>query len=107
MMRDHKLWTWHVGAGIVILVLLGLHMAVMHLDDDAVGVHDDPGGLGLLDDVGIELILIQINNLCLGKALYQGAERVGEEKIMIQQDHIDVNIEEAKGNRPPVERVKC
>ena len=32
MMRDQKLWTWHVVAGIVILVLLGLHMAIMHLD---------------------------------------------------------------------------
>lgn len=31
-MRDRTLWTWHVGAGLVILVLLGLHMAIMHLD---------------------------------------------------------------------------
>jgi len=30
--RDQRLWTWHVGAGAVILVLLGLHMTVMHLD---------------------------------------------------------------------------
>ncbi len=32
MLRDQKLWTWHVLAGLVILVLLGLHMTVMHLD---------------------------------------------------------------------------
>jgi succinate dehydrogenase hydrophobic anchor subunit len=32
MMRDQKLWTWHVAAGLVILVLLGLHMVVMHLE---------------------------------------------------------------------------
>jgi succinate dehydrogenase hydrophobic anchor subunit len=32
MMRDSKLWTWHLAAGAVILVFLGLHMAVMHLD---------------------------------------------------------------------------
>lgn len=32
MIRDQKLWTWHLTAGIVILVLLGLHMAIMHLD---------------------------------------------------------------------------
>jgi len=32
MMRDQKLWTWHVGAGVVILVLLGLHMMTMHLE---------------------------------------------------------------------------
>ena len=31
-MRDQRLWTWHLAAGLVILVLLGLHMAVMHLD---------------------------------------------------------------------------
>lgn len=33
MMRDQKLWTWHVAAGAVILVLLGLHMTIMHLDE--------------------------------------------------------------------------
>lgn len=32
-MRDQRLWTWHLGAGAVILVLLGLHMTVMHLDE--------------------------------------------------------------------------
>ena len=32
MIRDHKLWTWHIAAGILILCLLGLHMAIMHLD---------------------------------------------------------------------------
>jgi succinate dehydrogenase / fumarate reductase membrane anchor subunit len=31
-MRDRTLWTWHVGAGVVILALLGLHMVIMHLD---------------------------------------------------------------------------
>jgi succinate dehydrogenase hydrophobic anchor subunit len=31
-MRDQRLWTWHVLAGLVILVLLGLHMGIMHLD---------------------------------------------------------------------------
>lgn len=30
-MRDTKLWTWHLAAGVVILLLLGLHMAIMHL----------------------------------------------------------------------------
>lgn len=32
-MREQRLWTWHLGAGLVILVLLGLHMTVMHLDE--------------------------------------------------------------------------
>ena len=31
-MRDTPLWTWHVAAGLVILVLLGLHMGIMHLN---------------------------------------------------------------------------
>jgi succinate dehydrogenase hydrophobic anchor subunit len=31
-MRDRTLWTWHIGAGVVILVLLGLHMTIMHLN---------------------------------------------------------------------------
>ena len=31
-MRDQQLWTWHIGAGAVILVLLGLHMTIMHLE---------------------------------------------------------------------------
>jgi succinate dehydrogenase hydrophobic anchor subunit len=30
-MRDQRLWTWHIAAGAVILVLLGLHMTIMHL----------------------------------------------------------------------------
>jgi succinate dehydrogenase / fumarate reductase membrane anchor subunit len=29
--RDQRLWTWHLAAGLVILVLLGLHMTIMHL----------------------------------------------------------------------------
>lgn len=32
MMRDQKLWTWHLAAGVVILVFLGLHMTIMHLN---------------------------------------------------------------------------
>jgi succinate dehydrogenase/fumarate reductase cytochrome b subunit len=31
-MKDQVLWTWHVAAGVVILVFLGLHMGVMHLE---------------------------------------------------------------------------
>lgn len=31
-MRHSRLWTWHLLAGLVILVLLGLHMIVMHLE---------------------------------------------------------------------------
>ncbi len=31
-MREQRLWTWHMGAGVVILLFLGLHMTVMHLE---------------------------------------------------------------------------
>ena len=29
-MRETKYWTWHMAAGVVILLLLGLHMLTMH-----------------------------------------------------------------------------
>ena len=32
-MRDTKLWVWHMIAGMAILILGGLHMITMHLDD--------------------------------------------------------------------------
>ena len=32
MMRDQKLWTWHLIAGLLVFILLGLHMGIMHLD---------------------------------------------------------------------------
>jgi succinate dehydrogenase hydrophobic anchor subunit len=31
-MRESSLWFWHIFAGLVILVLLGIHMFIMHLD---------------------------------------------------------------------------
>jgi succinate dehydrogenase / fumarate reductase membrane anchor subunit len=42
-MRDQKLWTWHLAAGIVILVFLALHMAIMHLDA-LLGIFNPEGG---------------------------------------------------------------
>ena len=42
-MREQRWWTWHLGAGLVILVLLGLHMIIMHLDA-IVGVFNPAGG---------------------------------------------------------------
>jgi succinate dehydrogenase hydrophobic anchor subunit len=32
MMRDQKLWAWHLIAGAVILVFLGVHMLTMHME---------------------------------------------------------------------------
>jgi len=42
MMRDQKLWTWHLAAGVVVLIFLGLHMAIMHLNA-ILGVFNAPG----------------------------------------------------------------
>ena len=43
MIRDHKLWTWHLAAGLLIFFLLGLHMAIMHLDA-LLGLFNPAGG---------------------------------------------------------------
>jgi succinate dehydrogenase / fumarate reductase membrane anchor subunit len=42
-MREQRLWTWHIFAGAIILVFLGLHMAVMHLDA-ILGIGNPAGG---------------------------------------------------------------
>ena len=42
-MRDQKLWTWHVAAGILVVVLLGLHMVIMHMSR-TVGIGNPAGG---------------------------------------------------------------
>jgi len=31
-MRESKLWFWHILSAVVILVFLGIHMGIMHLD---------------------------------------------------------------------------
>lgn len=41
-MRETPYWTWHLIAAAVILVFLGLHMVVMHLDG-LVGFMNAPG----------------------------------------------------------------
>lgn len=43
MVSDHKLWTWHLASAVVILVLLGLHMAIMHLET-LLGIFNPAGG---------------------------------------------------------------
>lgn len=42
-MRTRSLWTWHVLSAAVILVVLGLHMTIMHLDV-IVGAFNPAGG---------------------------------------------------------------
>jgi succinate dehydrogenase hydrophobic anchor subunit len=74
-MRDRTLWTWHIGAGVVILVLLGLHMAIMHLDQ-TLGIFGTPGAA----PVEWESVAARAGSafftvtyvLLLGAALYHG-----------------------------------
>lgn len=74
-MRDRTLWTWHIGAGVVILVLLGLHMAIMHLDQ-TLGIFGTPGA----EPVEWESVAARAGSvfftvtyvLLLGAALYHG-----------------------------------
>lgn len=71
-MRDRTLWTWHIGAGLVILVLLGLHMAIMHLDQSL--------GISGVEPVEWESVAARATSafftvtyvLLLGAALYHG-----------------------------------
>jgi len=42
-MRDQRWWTWHIAASAVILVFLGLHMVVMHLEA-IIGIFNPHGG---------------------------------------------------------------
>jgi succinate dehydrogenase hydrophobic anchor subunit len=74
-MRDRTLWTWHVGAGLVILVLLGLHMAIMHLDA-TLGIFGVEGA----KPIDVESVARRADSLfftvtyvvLLGAALYHG-----------------------------------
>jgi succinate dehydrogenase / fumarate reductase membrane anchor subunit len=74
-MRDRTLWTGHIGAGVVILVLLGLHMAIMHLDQ-TLGIFGTPGA----EPVEWESVAARAGSafftvtyvLLLGAALYHG-----------------------------------
>ena len=43
-MRDRTLWTWHIVAGLVILVFLGLHMTIMHLNSTFPTFNNPAGG---------------------------------------------------------------
>ncbi len=74
-MREQSLWTWHVAAGVVVLVLLGLHMTIMHLDV-VVGIFNPAGGspvdwANVVERGKSTLFLINYVVL-LGAALYHG-----------------------------------
>jgi len=74
-MRDSKLWTWHMLAGLVIFVLLGLHMTIMHLDT-IVGIFNPEDGLpidwGNVAARGKSLFFAVSYVILLGAALFHG-----------------------------------
>ena len=74
-MRDQKLWTWHLAAGAIILILLGLHMAIMHLDA-LLGVFNPAGGHPIdwanVVARGQSLAFTLTYILLLGTALFHG-----------------------------------
>lgn len=74
-MRDQKLWTWHLAAGVIILFLLGLHMAIMHLDA-LLGIFNPAGGHPIdwanVVARGQSLAFTAIYILLLGTALFHG-----------------------------------
>jgi succinate dehydrogenase hydrophobic anchor subunit len=73
--RDQGLWTWHIGAGAVILVLLGLHMTVMHLDEIVRVFNPAPGDPVDWANVvarGKSVFFLVSYVLLLGAALFHG-----------------------------------
>jgi succinate dehydrogenase hydrophobic anchor subunit len=74
-MRDQRLWTWHVGAGALVLVLLGLHMTVMHLDGIARVFNPEPGAPIAWANVAARartVFFLLSYTLLLGAALFHG-----------------------------------
>lgn len=74
-MRDQRWWTWHVLASLVILVFLGLHMVVMHMDEIVRVFNPDPG-----DPIGWANVVARAKSaffmvtyiVLLGAALFHG-----------------------------------
>ncbi len=74
-MKDSKLWTLHLFAGIVIIFLLGLHMLIMHLDD-IIGILNPAGGSAIewknVYERAKMVSFVFIYIILLGAALYHG-----------------------------------
>ncbi|MBN2171851.1 MAG: hypothetical protein JW819_11090 [Candidatus Krumholzibacteriota bacterium] len=75
MIRETTKWTWHVISGLAVLVLLGLHMLVTHLDDVLGWFNPHPGGAVAWENVlhrGEILLFPIVYVLLLVAALYHG-----------------------------------
>ncbi len=87
-MRDRTLWTWHIFAGAVILVFLGLHMTIMHLNGTFPTFNNPFGG----EAESWQNVAARARNLfftvtyvvMLGAALYHGL--FGLRNILLELD---------------------
>jgi succinate dehydrogenase / fumarate reductase membrane anchor subunit len=74
-MRERTLWSWHVGAGLVVLVLLALHMATMHVDA-VLGLFNVPGTEAVAWENVVararQAVYVPIYVALLGAALFHG-----------------------------------
>jgi succinate dehydrogenase hydrophobic anchor subunit len=70
-MRESTLWFWHIIAGAVILVLLGLHMAIMHLDE-ILGLYMNTTGWESVFARSQQGFFMVTYIILLGAALYHG-----------------------------------
>jgi succinate dehydrogenase hydrophobic anchor subunit len=75
-MRESKLWFWHIIAGVVILVFLGLHMFIMHLGVilGALGlaVSKEPTAAAAVFERSRQAFFMITYIVLLGAALYHG-----------------------------------
>jgi len=74
-MKETRFWTWHILAGVVILILGGLHMLTMHADE-LLGLFNPAGGYAI-DWANVaarsgQMIFPYIYILLLGAALFHG-----------------------------------
>jgi succinate dehydrogenase / fumarate reductase membrane anchor subunit len=85
-MRDRTLWTWHIGAGVVIVVLLGLHMVIMHLNNTLgiFGTVTEPTDWASVAARAESLFFTVTYVLLLGAALYHGF--YGLRNILLELD---------------------
>ena len=72
-MKESSLWMWQIIAGVVILIFLGLHMIIMHLDSILAAI-----GIGYTDPLSAKSVLMRSREafymityiILLGAALY-------------------------------------
>lgn len=74
-MRESRLWIVHLGAGAALVVLLGVHMAIMHYETILgffAGTHEPVLGFAAVLARDRSLVMRTLYVLLLGAALYHG-----------------------------------